>query len=64
MISEALRLRVEGVRISHSWYMCVVSHSHGRLGGFKDGGGGWYACGTKPMGLVACLEMQEHFPSA
>ena len=25
------------------------------------GGGGWYACGTKSRGLVACREMPEHF---
>ena len=33
MISEALELRVEGVRVSHSWCMCVVSHGYGRLVG-------------------------------
>ena len=44
--------------------MCVVSHGYGGLGVGGDGGGGWYAWGTKPGGLVACLEMPEHFPSA
>ena len=33
MISEALLLRVEGGRVSHSWGMCVVSHGYGGLGG-------------------------------
>ena len=42
--------------------MCVVSYGYGGLGGGRDGGGGWYACGT--MGLVACWEMPEHFLSA
>ena len=28
--------------------MGVVSHSRGVLGGDRDGGGGWYACMTKP----------------
>ena len=32
MISEALDLCVEGGRVSHSWYMCVVKHGYGRLG--------------------------------
>ena len=27
--------------------MCVVSHGYGELVGGRDGGGGWYACGTK-----------------
>ena len=31
--------------------MGVVSHGYGGLGGGMDGGGGWYACGTKPMGF-------------
>ena len=30
----------------------------------RDEGGGWYACGTKPIELPECLEMPEHFPSA
>ena len=38
---------MEGGRVSHSWCMVVVSHGYGGL----DGGGGWYACGTKPRGL-------------
>ena len=33
--------------------MCVISHEYGGLGGGRDGGGGWYACGTKPRGLFA-----------
>ena len=53
MISEALELRVEGGLISHSWCMCVVGHGCGGLGGGREVGGGWYACGTQPRGLVA-----------
>ena len=49
MISEALELPVEGGRVSHSWCMVVVSHGYGGLGGGRDGGGGWYACGTCRM---------------
>ena len=44
--------------------MCVVSHGYGSFGGGRDGGGGWYACRTKPSALVACREMPEHFSSA
>ena len=44
--------------------MCVVSHGYGGLGGGRDGGGGWHRCWTKSIGLVACLEMPEHFLSA
>ena len=47
MISEALVLRVEGGRVTHSWCMCVVSHCYGGLGIGRDGVGGWYACGPK-----------------
>ena len=36
-----LELYVDGVRVSHSWCMCVVSHGYGGLGGDMDGGGGW-----------------------
>ena len=46
---------------SHSSCVCVVSHGYGGLGGGRDGGGGWYSCGTKPGGLVAFWEMLEHF---
>ena len=47
--------------------MCVVSHGHGGLGGGRDGGGGWYACGTKTRerrktrGLIERRQMPEHF---
>ena len=34
--------------------MCVVGHGYGGLGGGRDGGGGWYACGTK-TGWVVCM---------
>ena len=44
--------------------MCVVSHGYGVFGGDRDGGGAWYASGTKPWGLVAYREKLEHFPSA
>ena len=43
MIPEALELYVE---VSHSWCICVVSHGYGGLGWGRDGGDGWYACGT------------------
>ena len=33
MISEAQELYVEGLRVSHSWWICAVSHGHGGLGG-------------------------------
>ena len=48
MISEALKLRMEGGRVSHTWCVCVVSHGYVGLGGGRDGGGGWSACETKP----------------
>ena len=57
MISEVLELRVEDGRDSGSVCMCVVSHGYGGLGGDRDGGGGWYACGKKQTG--AC-RMPEH----
>ena len=41
MVLEALELRVEDRRASHSWCMCVVSDGYGGLGGSRDGGGGW-----------------------
>ena len=53
MISEALELRVEGVIVSHSWCMCVVSHG---CGGGRDG----MHVGQGQRGLVACREMPEH----
>ena len=54
MISEALELRVKSGLVSQSWCMSVVSHGYDWLGGGLDGGCKWYACGTKPGGLVAC----------
>ena len=30
---------MEGGRVSHSWYMCVVGHGYGGMGGCRDGGG-------------------------
>ena len=44
--------------------MGVVSHGYGELGVGRDGGGGWPACGTKPVRLVAYWEMSEHITSA
>ena len=63
MSTEALEQYVEGGQDGHRWYMCVIGHGYGGLGGGRDGGGGWYACKTKPGGLVACRKMLEHFPS-
>ena len=40
--------------MSHSWWMCVVRRDYDGLGGGRAEGGGWYACGTRPRGLVAC----------
>ena len=53
MISEALENSVEDGRVSHGLWLCVISHGYGGWGG--NGGGQWYACGTKPEGLVGCL---------
>ena len=50
MISYVLWLYVEGRRVSHSWCMCVVGHGYGGMGVGRDGGGGWFACGTKQGG--------------
>ena len=44
--------------------MCVVSHDYDCIGGGNDGGGRWYVCGAKAGELIACREMQEHFPNA
>ena len=41
MISEALKLRLVGGRVSYSWCMCVASNGYGGLGWGRDGGGGW-----------------------
>ena len=56
MISEVLEFPVDGGRVTHSQCMCIISHS-------LDGDGGWYECGMKPGGLVACREMSDHLPS-
>ena len=37
MISEALELRVESGRVSHSWCMGVASNGYGWLGEGRDG---------------------------
>ena len=39
------------------------SRGYAGLGGGMDGGGGFYACETKPRGLVAYQEMPVHFLS-
>ena len=41
MTSEALELRFEGGRVSHSWCMSVVSHGYGGLGGVGMEVVGW-----------------------
>ena len=48
MILEALEQHVEGELVSESRCMCVVGHGYCGMTGGRDGGGGWYACGTKP----------------
>ena len=52
VISDVLALRMKGGLVS--WCLGVVSHGYSGLGGGWDGGGGWFACGTKPRGLIAC----------
>ena len=39
MISEALEMREEGGRVSHSWCIRAVSHGNGGLGGDINGCG-------------------------
>ena len=51
MISEALRLYVEGGRVCHSLVHVCSWQGYGGLAGDRDGGGGWYACGAKPGGV-------------
>ena len=47
--------------LNHSWGIGVVSHytrlvvSYGGLDGSRDGGGGWYACKTRPGGIGRML---------
>ena len=53
MISEALKLPLEGGRVSHSWCMGVVSDGCGGLGGGMDGGGDGMHAGPSRKGLVA-----------
>ena len=62
MISEALRLHVEGGRVSLFWGMCVVSHGYGGLDCGRDG----MRVGLLVLlgGLVACRGKPEHFPSS
>ena len=43
--------------------IAVVVFPHTPEDNRQGWGGGWYACGTKPRGLVACREMPEHFLS-
>ena len=58
-VSEGLELWVKGGQVSHSWCMCVAGLGYGGFDVGRDGG--WYACMTKPGGLVACRQMPEHF---
>ena len=37
--------------------MGIASHGYGGMGGERDDGGGWEACGTKRRELVAFREM-------
>ena len=53
MISEALELSMKGGRVSCSWCLCVVIHVNGWLGWTRDGGGVWYAFGTKGVGRMS-----------
>ena len=39
---------MEEVQVNDSWCMDVVDHCYGGLSGGMDGGGDWYAGGTKP----------------
>ena len=59
MISEALEMYVEGGQFCHSWCMCVVGHGKSWFGWGRDGGGRWYACGTKSGGVGRMLEDAE-----
>ena len=53
MISEAIELGVKSGRVSHSWCTCAISHGYGCLSGVRDGGGGWYACGTNGASRIS-----------
>ena len=63
MIPETLQRRVEGGRVSHNWYMSVVSHGYGG----KCGRGVEVVCGMHAGHgqdwLVTCLAIAEHIPS-
>ena len=63
MTHRTLELRLDGIRINHSWCLGVVSH---RCGGF--GRAGMEVVAGRHVGqsqeLVACQEMPEHFPNA
>ena len=39
--------------------MVVIIHGYGWFGGGRDGGGGWYACGTKPVGWSHVVRCQN-----
>ena len=41
---------MEGGWVNHRLDMGLVRRRYGGLGGDKDGGGGWEACGTKAGG--------------
>ena len=60
----ALELYVEGIRVNHSWCMCVAGYGYGGFGGGRAGGGEWHECEIEARRLDGCREMPEHFPSA
>ena len=62
MISEALALHVAHRRVSHSWYIGVVSHGYGGFGWGRDGGVGWCAFGAKLQGGGRMLGDAGAFP--
>ena len=62
MISEALELRMEGGRACHSWYMRIDSHGYGRIGGGREGGWRWYACGTTLGGWWNTSRVRDETP--
>ena len=64
IISEELGQRWKAGELVTVGVLCVFSHGYGGMVRSRDGGGGWYAFGTKPGGLVACWEMSEQFLSA
>ena len=54
---------MDGGRVNHSWCMNVDSHRHSGLGGSRMEVVVGRHARQRQEGLVACLEMPEHFPS-